>query len=123
GVGTGDGMNRMAVLDPKASQADPIVPSVQVMREVMTILSPTPTAPTGRTEWCINTMAVDPKRNFVLANNEDGILYRWDLAVNSLSQSIQLNSGLGQAYTPTVISADGGVFAISNAVMYAVRGD
>src|SRR5205085_7553224 len=37
GVGTGDGLNRIAVLDPKASQADTITPAVQVMREVMTI--------------------------------------------------------------------------------------
>ena len=123
GVGTGDGANRMAVLDPKASQADPVIPSVQVMREVMTILSPTPdgNSATARKEWCINTMAVDPERKSVLANNEDGALYRWDLSTNTLSQKLQLNNGLGQAYTPTVIGADGGVFAISNAVLYAVR--
>jgi hypothetical protein len=41
GAGTGDGLNRLAVLDPNANQADPIVPGVSVMREVMTILGPT----------------------------------------------------------------------------------
>jgi hypothetical protein len=122
GVGTGDGLNRMAVLDPKTSQADPVIPAIQVMREVLTILAPTPDGnTTGRREWCINTMAADPARQSVIANNEDGILYRWNLATNTLQQSIQLNSGLGQAYTPTVISADGGVFAISNAILYAIR--
>ena len=122
GVGTGDGLNRMAVLDPRASQADPIVPGVQVMREVLTILSPTVEGnTTGRTEWCINTMAVDPQRNSVLANNEDGILYRWDLSANTLAQSIKLTNGLGQAYTPTLIGADGGVYAIGNATLFAVR--
>ena len=122
GVGTGDGLNRLAVLDPRASQADPVVPAVQVMREVMTIVGPTPDGnTTGRREWCINTMATDPARNSVLANNEDGILYRWDLTTNTLAQSVQLNAGLGQAYTPTLVGADGGVYAISNATLYAIR--
>lgn len=123
GVGSGDGRNRLAVLDPRTSQADSIVPSVQVMREVMTILGPTPDAgsSTGRREWCINTMASDPQRRSVLANNEDGILYRWDLTNNTLSQSVRLNAGLGQAYTPTLVGADGGVYAISDAKLYAIR--
>lgn len=122
GVGTGDGLNRMALLDPTASQADPVVPGVQVMREVLTILSPTPDGvSTGRREWCINTMAADPFRRSMLANNEDGVLYRWDLTTNTLSQSLRLNTGLGQAYTPTLVGADGAVYAISNATLYSVR--
>ncbi|MEO6389242.1 MAG: hypothetical protein ABIT16_05965 [Croceibacterium sp.] len=123
GVGTGDGLNRLAVLDPKASQADPIVPGVQVMREVLTILGPTLDggSATARREWCINTMAADPARKSILANNEDGVLYRWDLSTNTLSQSVRLNAGLGQAYTPTAVGADGAVYAISNAILYSVR--
>ncbi|MDP3736569.1 MAG: hypothetical protein Q8R02_04220 [Hyphomonadaceae bacterium] len=122
-VGTGDGLNRLAVLDPGGAQADPIRPSVQVMREVMTILGPTRdgNSANSRREWCINTMAADPLRRSVLANNEDGILYRWDLATNTLTEDIRLNSGLGQAYTPTLVGADGGVYAISNATLYAIR--
>ncbi len=123
GVNTGDGLNRLAVLDPRASQADAIVPTMQVMREVLTILGPTfdVGSTTARREWCINTMATDPARKSILANNEDGKLYRWDLASNTLSQGIQLNAGLGQAYTPTLVGADGGVYAISNATLYAIR--
>lgn len=123
GVGTGDGLNRMAVLDPGASQPDPIVPGVQVMREVLTILGPTLDAgsATARREWCINTMAADPARKSILANNEDGILYRWDLTTNTLSQGLRLNAGLGQAYTPTLVGADGAVYAISNAILYSIR--
>jgi hypothetical protein len=123
GVGTGDGLNRLAVLDPKASQADPIVPGVQVMREVMTIVGPTLDggSPTARREWCINTMAADPARGSILANNEDGKLYRWNLATNTLSQSLQLTTGIGQAYTPTLVGADGAVYAISNATLYSIR--
>ena len=66
-------------------------------------------------------MATDPARKSILANNEDGALYRWDLVTNTLSQKVQLNAGLGQAYTPTWIGADGGVYAISNATLYAIR--
>jgi hypothetical protein len=124
GVGSGTGLNQLAVLDPRGSQADAILPSLQVMREVLTILGPTLDAgsTTARREWCINTMAADPARNSILANNEDGILYRWDLTTNSLSQGVRLNTGLGQAYTPTLVGADGGVYAISNATLYAIRG-
>jgi hypothetical protein len=123
GAGTGDGLNKLAVLDPKATQADPIIPSVTVMKEVLTILGPTLDAgsTTARREWCINTMAADPARKSILANNEDGKLYRWDLTNNTLSQTIQLTSGLGQAYTPTAIGADGAVYAISNAKLFSVR--
>lgn len=66
-------------------------------------------------------MAADPLRRSILANNEDGVLYRWDLTNNTLSQSVRLNTGLGQAYTPTLVGADGGVYAISNATLYAIR--
>ncbi len=122
-AGTGDGLNRLAVLDPSGTQADLIRPSVQVMREVITILGPTRdgNSANSRREWCINTMAADPQRRSVLANNEDGVLYRWDLATNTLNESIRLNSGLGQAYTPTLVGADGAIFAISNATLYSIR--
>jgi hypothetical protein len=123
GAGTGDGLNRLAVLDPGASQADPIVPSVQAMREVLTILGPTldDGSATARREWCINTMAADPASKSILANNEDGVLYRWDLTTNSLLQSVRLTSGLGQAYTPTLVGADGAIYAISNATLFSIR--
>jgi hypothetical protein len=123
GVGTGDGLNRIAILDPHANQLDQIVPNVLVMREVMTILGPTLDggSATARREWCINTMAADPARKSILANNEDGVLYRWDLTTNTLSQSVRLNVGLGQAYTPTLVGADGAVYAISNATLYSIR--
>ncbi len=123
GVGTGIGLNQLAVLDPHSNQADTIVPTVQVMREVLTILGPTLVSgsTTERREWCINTMAADPARKSILANNEDGVLYRWDLTTNTFAKSIRLNDGLGQAYTPTLVGADGGVYAISNATLYAIR--
>jgi len=38
GIGTGDGKNRIAILDPNATENDPIIPSVLVMNEVITIM-------------------------------------------------------------------------------------
>jgi len=120
-LGTGDGQNKLAVLDPAAGQVDPISGRM-IMREVLTILSPTFTTGTsGPTEeWCINTMAVDPATGSIIANNEDGILYRWDLSTNTFTQRIRLSAGLGEAYTPTAIGADGAVYAVSNARLYSV---
>jgi hypothetical protein len=71
-------------------------------------------------EWCVNTGAVDPATRSMLINNEDGKLYRWDLASNQLSENIRFNNGLGESYTPTAIGADGSVYAINNGVLFAV---
>lgn len=92
------------------------------MKEVLTLLAPTadPGYPGGVTEWCINTAAVDPITKSVLVNNEDGFLYRWDLVTNNFTERIQLTSGVGEAYTPTIIGADGAVFAVNNAVLFSV---
>lgn len=121
GVGTGDGQNRVAVLDPSVSQTD-VISGVPVMKEVLTQLGPTPdpSYPGGVKEWCINAAAIDPATYSVLVNSEDGNLYRWDLSTNLLTQSIPLNSGLAEAYTPTAIGPDGVVYAINNAVLFAV---
>ena len=48
------------------------------------------------------------------------LLYRWDLANNTLSQNVRLTSGLGEAYTPTLVGADGAVYAINNATLFSV---
>jgi len=117
----GDGQSRLAVLDPKASQVDPIS-GVRVMLEVLTILGPTfESGSSGPVkEWCINTAAVDPLTRSVLVNNEDGFLYRWDLSSNAFTQRIRLTSGIGEAYTPTAIGADGAVYAVNNAVLFSI---
>lgn len=117
----GDGKNRLAILDPNDTQADAYA-SATVMREVLTILGPTadPEVPGGVKEWCINSAAVDPMSDSILVNSEDGVLYRWELSTNRLSQSIRLTGGLGQAYTPTAIGADGAVYAISDSVLFVV---
>jgi hypothetical protein len=121
GIGSGDGLNRLAVLDPRASQADAIS-GVPVMKEVLTILGPTFESGTSGPvkEWCINTAAVDPATRSILVNSEDGYLYRWSLVTNTLSQRIQLTSGIGESYTPTAIGADGAVYAVNNAVLFSI---
>ncbi|MGZ5131387.1 MAG: hypothetical protein ACXWJ1_08800, partial [Caldimonas sp.] len=121
GVGTGDGANRVAVIDPHASQVDPIS-GLAVMKEVLTIIGPTFESGTSGPvkEWCINTAAVDPATRSILVNSEDGYLYRWDLAANRLTQRIRLTSRIGESYTPTAIGADGAVYAVNNAVLFSI---
>lgn len=116
----GDGQNRIAILDPNA-QATSITGNLRMMKEVETILGPTPNSGLpGVREWCINSAVVDPATDSVLANCEDGKLYRWNLGSNSLTQVVTLTPGIGEAYTPTAIGADGTVYAINNATLFAV---
>ena len=121
GAGSGDGSNRMAVLDPNQGQAD-FISGIPVMKEILTILGPTPDAgyPGGVTEWCINTAAVDPLTKSILVNSEDGYLYRWSMTDNRFTEQIRLSGGIGEAYTPTAIGPDGAVYAIQNATLFSI---
>jgi len=123
GVGTGDGKNKIAILDPNATEHDPVLPGTMVMNEVLTILGVTPDQngfPGAVREWCINTAAIDPATKSVMANSEDGKLYRWNLSTNTFTESITLSTGIGEAYTPTVIGSDGTAYAINAAVLNAI---
>jgi len=125
GLGTGDGVNKVAILDPKASFADPYSsPQAQVMQEVITVAGVTPVPgigfPNAVTEWCINSAAVDPYTKSAIINNEDGVVYRWDFTSNTLSQRVVLTAGRGEAYSPTAIGADGTAYAINDAILFAV---
>jgi hypothetical protein len=121
----GDGVNKIAILDPNQSQTDPVT-GIQTMAEVMSIAGPTPdpdwiaTHPNAVKEWCINSAVIDPATDSVLANSEDGKLYRWNLTTNTFTESFTLTPGIGEAYTPTIIGADGTVYAINNATLFAV---
>jgi hypothetical protein len=67
----GDGVNKLAILDPNATMVDPVT-GASVMQEVMTIAGPTPdpefigTHPNAVKEWCINTAVVDPATDSIL---------------------------------------------------------
>jgi hypothetical protein len=122
----GDGLNKIAVIDPTQSEIDP-VSGATTMNEVLTIVGPTldpendtDAHPDAVREWCINSAAVDPYTKSILANNEDGRLYRWDMTSNTLSQTNVLTAGVGEAYTPTIVGVNGVVYAINNAILFAI---
>lgn len=78
------------------------------MEQVVTKLGVTPEPgfagfPGEGREWCLNTAAVDPFTKSVIANSEDGKLYRRDLTAKELSEAIKPAGGIGKAYTPTLI--------------------
>lgn len=120
GIGSGNGDNRVAVIDPANTQADPVTPAVQVMREVISLSGPTADPGAGVKEWCINTAAVDPLTSSVLVNSEDGTLYRWHLPTNTFSERIQMNNGVAESYTPTIIAPDGRVYSVNNATLFSI---
>jgi len=124
----GDGINRIALLDPESVQVDPHTSANNLveMREIMTVIGPTPEAartaafPNAVREWCINTAAVNPATRSVFVPNEDGYLYRWDLATNSLAQGAPLTKGFGEPYVPTIIGPDGTIFTLNGGTLFAV---
>jgi hypothetical protein len=116
----GTGLNRIAILDPNATEADPVT-GVTVMKEVQSIAGLTASGPAPQVkEWCINSAAVDPWTRTAIAGAEDGKLYRWDLTSNTFSEIITLTPGIGEAYTPTLIGGNGVVYAINDGILFAV---
>jgi hypothetical protein len=120
----GDGHNRVAILDPRATMSDPRT-GVTVMNEVISVEGITPdpdnaNVPGAVREWCINSAVVDPISKCAIINSEDGTVYRWDFTSNSLSQKVYLTPGVSEAYTPTAIGPDGTAYAINDGVLFAV---
>jgi hypothetical protein len=120
----GAGQNYVAITDPNTSMIDPIT-GVNVMNVVMKQIGLTPDGALINgvqpvREWCINSAAIDPVTKSAIVNSEDGTNYRWDFTTNTLSQLMSLSPGVGEAYTPTVIGPDGTVYAINDAVLYAI---
>lgn len=120
-IGTGNGINKLAVLDPNATMPDPVISTTTVMKEVMTVTGVTTdgAAPAVK-EWCINSAAIDPFTKSAIVNSEDGTVYRWDFTTGALSQSLSLNAPIGEAYTPTVVGPNGMVYVVNDAILYAI---
>jgi hypothetical protein len=127
----GDGVNRIAILDPNDTQTDfhPSAFGLVEMREVLTVAGPTQDQgafstqfPYAVREWCINTAAVNPATNSVFTPSEDGYIYRWDLSTNSLSQALKLTQGIGEPYVPTVIGPGGVIYTLNGGTMFALGG-
>jgi hypothetical protein len=117
----GDGVNKVAVLDPNTTMVDPVT-RANVMNTVLTIVGPTPdpvNGPRAVKEWCINTAVIDTHHNCAIVNSEDGYVYRWDFASNRLTDRLNLSAGISEPYTPTVIGPDGKVYAINNSTLFA----
>jgi hypothetical protein len=118
-----DGIDRVALLDPGATQIDPHpdASGLVEMREIQTVIGCTPVnVYQSVSEWCINTTAVDPVTGCVFARSEDGNLYRWNLALNSLTEVFPLTAGIGEPYVPTIIGPDGTVYTINGGTLFAL---
>jgi hypothetical protein len=121
----GDGINKIAILDPNVAQLDPHAFSAGLaeMREVLVVVGCTTDGiyPSVR-EWCINAAAVDPANRSVYMPSEDGRLYRWDLSLNSLSEAINLPLAIGEPYVPVTIAPDGTIYTLNAAKLFAIGG-
>lgn len=97
------------------------------MKTIITVLGPTPDQglrdqghPLAVREWCINTAAVNSINKCAVVNSEDGNVYRWDFTTNSLTARVNLSTGIGEPYTPTVIGPDGKVYGINASTLFAL---
>ena len=129
GNADGNGVNRLAVVDPNATQIDPHSSANRLveMRELLTVIAPTPdienqgpSYPQAVREWCINTPAIHPATRSIFAPSEDGHIYRWDLAANALAEALSLGPGVGQPYVPTVLGPEGTIYTLSGGKLFAL---
>jgi hypothetical protein len=129
GTDDGNGVNRIALLDPNATQIDPhpTAAGLLEMREILTVIGCTPDSahlspilPFAVREWCINTAAVNPPTGSMFVPSEDGRLYRWNFARHSLTETFILGLGLGAPYVPTVIGPDGTIYALNGGTLFAL---
>ncbi|HYV30482.1 MAG TPA: Ig-like domain-containing protein, partial [Candidatus Binatia bacterium] len=80
------------------------------------------TYPFAVREWCINTAAVNPATRSVFAPCEDGRIYRWDLAANSVTETFALGPGVGKPYVPTVVGPEGAIYTLNGGKLFALGG-
>ncbi|HWD41051.1 MAG TPA: hypothetical protein VG944_19540 [Fimbriimonas sp.] len=124
-LGSGDGKNKVAVLDPTADdQTHDRQTGIPTMNEVLTVVGVTPDQETGLPgavrEWCINSAAIDLFGRAAIINSEDGHCYRWSFSDNKLTEGLNLQPATGEAYTSTAIGPDGTCYAINNSILFAM---
>ena len=126
----GQGVNKVALLDPTATETDPHSSSngLSVMREFLTATGPTPDAanqnsifPSAVLPWLGNAFAVNAPTKTVILPSSDGNLYRWNTSTNSISQFLNLGAAGGQQNVPTVIGPDGATYTISGSTLASVQ--
>jgi hypothetical protein len=71
-------------------------------------------------EWCINTAVVDPATKSILANSEDGQLYRSDLTCEHLDRVRHADGGNWRGLHADDHGCRRTVYAINNAILFAV---
>jgi hypothetical protein len=128
----GDGVNKVAILDPYATERDPNndgSPDLLMMNEVLTLPGPTPDMtyvqqgyPNAVREWCINDTVIDPATDSIIVNSEDGNVYRWNLQSRTMNQGLHLTQGIGEPYVPTLIGPDGTIYALNGGTLFAIGG-
>ena len=135
-----NGVNEMAVLDPYSAVPDPNFdpnnpnpgypnPNFDVMATVEAFTSPSPDVPAVQAgdpdavrEWCTNGTVVDPATDSVFMNNEDGYTYEWNLGTNTVTDAVEVTSGIGVPYTPTAIAPNGEIFSDNGGELFAEGG-
>ncbi len=135
-----NGVNEIAVLDPYSSVPDPNYdpnnpnpgypnPNFNVMATVEAFTSPSPDVPAVQAgdpdavrEWCTNGTVVDPATDSVFMNNEDGYTYEWNLGTNTVTDAVEVTSGIGVPYTPTAIAPNGEIFSDNGGELFAEGG-
>ncbi len=126
----GLGVNKVALLDPTATETDSHSSSngLTVMREVLNIAGPTPDAanqnssfPSAVLPWLGNAFAVNAATKTVDLPSSDGNLYRWNVSTDSISQFLNLGAAGGTQNVPTVIGPDGATYTINGSTLASVQ--
>ena len=122
----GDGMNKLAILDPNATQIDART-GATVMKEILTIAGPTPDAgvyrhaPRTRSASGASTRRRSTRRpSASWPTARTGSCTAGTSRRTLFTEVVTLTAGIGEAYTPTLIGPDGTVYAINNATLFAV---
>ena len=127
----GDGVNRIALLDPNATQIDPhsSANGLVEMREVLTIIGPTPDAGRAFDPVPVCGARVVHQHRGGQSGHEQYLHAErgWPhLPLESRHQFVipsrHTHQGIGEPYVPTVIGPDGIVYTLNGGTLFALGG-